>query len=87
MSCTWVLVMTRALFVVIFLLTFFFFSPPPETLKHILLRVKLFHIALVEHLGDGRWYVALASIWHSYLQLYSLYTIFFLALPWYNHSG
>lgn len=68
MSCTCVLVMTCH-----FSADFSF--PPPETLKHILLRVKLFHIALVEHLGDSRWYVALASIWHWYLLLYSLYAI------------
>ena len=38
--------------------------------------VCVFCMALVEHLGDGRWYVQLAAIWHWYLPLYISIALF-----------
>ena len=40
-----------------------------KTLRYILLRVRLYCMALVKQLWDGRWCVQLAAIWHWYLPL------------------
>ena len=46
-----------------------FFYSSTEILKQFLLIVGPVCMALVEQLGDGRWYVQLAAIWHWYLPL------------------
>jgi len=59
-----------------FICLFFFFPPCFFSQKILIfhykwvsLRVRLFCMALVELLENGRWYVQLAAIWHWYLPL------------------